>query len=286
MDDRYSQIQTIENISEVLKNEDFLNTYFDEISQLMNFILDPSEVEYVTYDINGATVMGLFVKISKCYNEIISSLTNNKGDVLIWLFRPLYEAFVLLKYLILKGEDSQRHYRLVSYKNRFKILDECKRRNNGLDKVMLTKFYNAIKIDGFSEIDFEKEEAKKNQKKWKLDGKSFYEIHKEVESPENYSYVYGFLSEITHSSWSEIRQFELEQNTDGRFFAKLTYNDKVDRIVFSIIDIVLDIAAKFLNWSNREKEIVLLSEHIRISNLLNDYVLNNYETNHEMYLTQ
>jgi len=287
IESKYCEIKTIDDISAALKIDDFFNDYLKELSELTSYIIDPSKEDCISYSINDGTIAGLFVKIVKCHNEIITAYLNKKGDVVMWLSRPLYEAFVLMKYLIMKGKDSQRNYRLVSYRNRFKRLVECKMRNSGIDKVMLTKFSDAIKVDGFLEIDFEREDSQPTGKKWRLDGKNFSEIHREVENPNIYSYVYGTLSEFIHGGWGEARQFNLRQCSEDKFIAKLEYYDNMEiRFITPTNSIVLEAAAEFLNWSEREDEVVILKEHIRIDNLLNQYILNNYETNHEMYLTK
>jgi hypothetical protein len=284
---KYFKIKTIDDISVALKTDIFFNDYLKELSELTSYIIDPSKENCISYSINDGTIVGLFVKIVKCHNEIITAYLNKKGDVLMWLSRPLYEAFVLMKYLIVNGKDSQRNYRLVSYRNRFKRLAECKMRNSAIDKVMLTKFYDAIKVDGFSEIDFETEDKQPKSKKWKLDGKNFGELHREVENPNTYSYVYGTLSEFIHSGWGEARQYNLKQCSENKFIAKLEYYDNLEiQYITPINSIVLEAAVEFLKWNEREDEVVILKEHIRINNLLNQYISNNYETNHEMYLTK
>jgi len=287
IESKYCKIKNIDDISDALKTGIFFNNYLKELSELTSYIIDPSKEDCISYCINDGTIAGLFVKIVKCHNEIITAYLNKKGDVVMWLTRPLYEAFVLMKYLIVKGKDSQRNYRLISYRNRYKRFAECKKRNSGIDKVMLTKFNVAIKVDGFSEIDFEREDSQPTGKKWKLDGKNFNELHREVEDQNSYSYVYGTLSEFIHSGWGEVRQFSLTQYSEDKFIAKLEYYDNMEiRFITPTNSIVLEAAAEFLNWSEREDEVIILKEHIRIDNLLNQYILNNYETNHEMYLTK
>ena len=287
IESKYCEIKTIDDISAALKTDDFFNDYLKELSELTSYIIDPSKEDCISHSINDGTIAGLFVKIVKCHNEIITAYLNKKGDVLMWLTRPLYEAFVIMKYLIVKGKDSQRNYRLVSYRNRFKRFAECRMRNSSIDKVMLTKFYDAIKVDGFSEIDFETEDKQPKSKKWKLDGKNFNELHREVENPNIYSYVYGTLLEFIHSGWGEARQFNLKQCLEDKFIAKLEHYDNMEiRFITPTNSIVLEAAAEFLNWSEREDVVIILKEHIRIDNLLNQYILNYYETNHEIYLTK
>lgn len=74
-----------------------------------------------------------------------------------------------MKYLILRGEEAQKHYRLISYRRRcknYKELEEI----GGIGQVMIDKYNNALSIDGFTLNDFEAENLKKKGRKWELDG--------------------------------------------------------------------------------------------------------------------
>ena len=63
-----------------------------------------------------------------------------------------------------------------------------------------TKFLELLKADGFTIEDLE------NNKKWKLDGKSFKQLQQELDNEELYSSVYGMASDPIHSDWGEISQ--------------------------------------------------------------------------------
>src|SRR5262249_304563 len=59
------------------------------------------------------------------------------------------------------------------------------------------------------------EVQKKNR--WRIQGKSFYEIFAEVEHANLYAATYGMLSESIHGSWNESMDFCLAKNEDGTF---------------------------------------------------------------------
>jgi Family of unknown function (DUF5677) len=56
---------------------------------------------------------------------------------------------------------------------------------------------------------------KKNR--WRIQGKSFYDIFSEVEHANLYAATYGMMSESIHGSWNESMDWCLVRNEDGTF---------------------------------------------------------------------
>lgn len=284
---KYIQIKTIEDIELALKDEDFIKEFSSELLLITEKTIDPLEDDTYVYDPNQATVAGLFIKLYKYFKLILNAYEKCEYDTTILTSRPLYEAFVIMKYLILKGEESQRHYRLVSYKRRFKKLQEFEKLG-GFGQVMLEKIKHAMEIDGFSKEDFEQEDNKPkgNGRKWNLDGKNFSEIHKEVEDSSTYPYVYGMLSEVIHSGWGDIRQMHLTWCEGGQAIPKMDFYANNDiRIIVPILSIMIEAIEEFLICKERKKEIMLSEEHKRINKLLQQYIFRNYEESPEEYIT-
>lgn len=61
------------------------------------------------------------------------------------------------------------------------------------------------------------DQQKKNR--WKIQGKSFYDIFAEVEHANLYAATYGMMSESIHGSWNESMDWCLVKNEDGTFSA-------------------------------------------------------------------
>ncbi|MBK9015769.1 MAG: hypothetical protein IPM82_17840 [Saprospiraceae bacterium] len=116
------------------------------------------------------------------------------------------------------GEESQRNFRLVSYRARFeniKKLKELDDSDHPIIKRQLLKLKTKLQTDGFTIDDLEAESKKKN--KWKLDGKSFWKIHSEVDFEDLYSFIYGVGSDAVHGNWQEIFDFHLTRKDTGYF---------------------------------------------------------------------
>lgn len=282
--EKYGNIETVADLEIALGNHDFFKEFSDELLMIIKLTIDPSIDNTYVYEVNNATVAGLFTKIYKYYLLLLKAHEDGNYETVALISRPLYEAFVIMKYLILKGENSQKHYRLISYRRRYQQMQEL-RRSGGVGQVMLEKLRYAMEIDAFQLQDFEEEDKKKKGRKWELDGKNFSEIHKEVEDSRTYAYVYGMISEVVHSGWGDIRQMHLIWDENKLAMPKIEfYQNKDFRIVVPISAIMIDAAEKFLIWHERESEMIFINEHKRINNLFTMLIFKNYKEDPDKYI--
>ena len=68
-------------------------------------------------------------------------------------------------------------------------------------------------LEGLTTQDFY--EQKKNR--WRIQGKTFYDIFSEMEHADLYACTYGMMSESIHGSWNESMDWCLAKNEDGSF---------------------------------------------------------------------
>lgn len=281
-------IDNIEKLEVEFQKGDFIGYFSNELIIQLLKTIDPFEEKAYMYPPNDATVVGLFTKIYKHFDLLLKAHNRSENETVFMLCRPIYEAFVIFKYLILHGEDSQKHYRLISYRRRYEILKELEesKEYGEYGKVIVYKIKSAIEEDGFSIKDFEEESSKKGKgKKWQLDGKTFADIHKEVECSGTYTYIYGLFSDIIHSGWGDIRQLHLLHYERNYYTPKLDINNYDDtRIINPIISILLESVTIFLEWSKREDELNVYDDFKRVNNLISNYIMNKYETNPDNYL--
>ena len=284
MIDKYRNIKTINDIEVALNNENFIIEFSSELSFILEKTIDPLEDKTYIYDRDQATIVGLLVKQYKYFNLIVKAFINSEYDTNCLISRPLYEAFVIMKYLIIKGKESQRHFRLVSYRRRYKQLQELEN-IKGIGEVMLKKTKHALEIDGFSISDLGAEKNKQGGRKWELDGKNFLEIHKEVENTETYPYMYGMMSEVIHSGWGDIRQLHLTWCEGNMAVPNIDFYKNNDiRTIVPILALMIEAIEEFLKWSERESENSIHEEHKRVTTLLLQYIFNNYNENPDKYL--
>lgn len=235
------------------KTEEELNKYIiqycNDLSELVDLLshLINNETHPNYYNLNEATIVGSITRIIKLYKEIIHNYELNKSEILALFVRPFYESFIISKYLIRNGEESQRNFRIVSYKSRFDNFKILNNQNNLIIKRQLFKLNAKLKEDGFTISDLEKEDKK--SQKWKLDGKSFWKIHSEVDFTEMYSFIYGVGSDSVHGNWQEIIDFHLTEKGKG-YFGFLNYEKCDCRAVITINTILIESILEFLEWNN------------------------------------
>lgn len=94
-------------------------------------------------------------------------------------------------------------YRKCSYKSRLRILCDLQIRSSfyatKAGKRILKSVQEKMEFENLTTQDFDAQ--RKNR--WKLQGKPFYEIFKEVEHEDFYACTYGMMSESIHGSWNE-----------------------------------------------------------------------------------
>ena len=120
----------------------------------------------------------------------------------------------------------------------------------------ITLFHQSLfqsTADGFTIEDLE------NNKKWKLDGKSFKQLQQELDNEELYSSVYGMASDPIHSDWGEISQLHLiANNEEGVMCANKDYNSSHYRYIIPFVMIPIDATIAYIQWIKEELEITLL----------------------------
>lgn len=251
---KYSKI----DLSEFSKSEIELNNLIIKFSKDLGELIDilsrviNHEKHPNYYNLNESTIVGSITRIVKLYQEYIKYQELNKLEIQSLFARPMYESFIIAKYLIKNGPESQRNFRLVSYRARhqnFKKLMELNDNEHPIIKRQLLKLETKLKVDGFTIEDLELEDNKPNNKKWKLDGKSFWKINSEVDNKDLYSFIYGVGSDAVHGNWQEIFDFHLTRK-EGGFFGFLNYEKCDCRVIVPMNSIVIESLLEFLNWND------------------------------------
>lgn len=249
------------SLNEISASEELLNDFLIELSRDLGDLIDSLSRVHNTeshpnyYSLNESTVVGSVIRIIKLFKESVNFYQQNKLELLSQFIRPMYESFIIAKYLMRNGENSQRNFRLTSYRARyenFKKLYELKDGIHPLIQRQLAKLNTKLEVDAFTIEDLIKESKKK--KAWKLDGKSFWKIHKEVDNKDLYSFIYGVGSDAVHGSWQEIVDFHLTRKEEG-YFGFLNFEKCDCRILVPLNSIVIECMQEFAVWnetSNKE----------------------------------
>jgi hypothetical protein len=169
------------------------------------------------YSLNDAPIIGLLVRIWKLLKETIRYHTENNAEFIAIFQRVLLETAVTATYLLKHKAAVLEDYRKCSYKDRLRIIRNVKNRSaftqTKAGQRLLRSVQEKMSLEGFSENDFS--EQKKN--KWKLQGKSFFDIFTDLYPEEMYSCSFGMMSESVHCSWNDSMDWCLQKNDDDTF---------------------------------------------------------------------
>jgi hypothetical protein len=203
-----------------LDNPDSINelatTFYKDVAEIYDCLTRIKHIERNPsgYSLNDAPIMGLLVKVWKLMKEIVSYYEAENAEIISIMERPLIESAVTASYLLKSDASVIEDYRKISYKDRLRILRECDEGNPFFETKAGKRLYKAVteklEIEGFDKNSFSVQ--KKNR--WKLQGKSFFDIFKEVEDPKLYTYTFGIMSESIHASWNDSLDWCLARNED------------------------------------------------------------------------
>lgn len=216
---RYSQ----DYVREFLDTPDAINGYalafYKDVSEIYDAITRIKNVERnpTGFSLNDAPILGLLVRVWKLLKQALRYYEEENAEFTAILERPIIEASVVATYLLSSNDDVIEDYRRCSYKDRLKILRDLKNGSAFLEtkagQRLVVSVREKLDMEGFNEDSFGAQ--KKN--KWRMQGKSFYNIFDEVVGGELYASSYGMMSESIHGSWNESMDWGLIRNDDGTF---------------------------------------------------------------------
>lgn len=185
---------------------------YDTFTRLRNVERNPTGFSF-----DDAPILGLLVRMWKLLKEIVAYYEADNGELVGVLDRIFFEAAVTAHFLMLGDSARIEDYRKCSYRHRLRMLKEAGEDRPFYDtkagKRLVASIRAKLDAEGFAPSDFTKQ--KKNR--WKVEGKSFYEILEEVHSSDLYPMTFGIMSESVHGSWNEAMDFCLVTNSDGTF---------------------------------------------------------------------
>lgn len=197
----------------------FALDFYKDVAEIYDCLTRIKNVERnpTGFSFHDAPILGLLVRVWKLLKEIIKYYEQDNAEIISILERPLIEASVIASYLLTNSPDVIEDYRKCSYKDRLRILRDFENGSAFLESKsgqrLLKTIGEKMKFEKLTPQDFDIQ--KKNR--WRIQGKSFYDIFKEVEHADLYTSTYGMMSESIHGSWNESMDWCLNKNEDGTF---------------------------------------------------------------------
>jgi hypothetical protein len=265
--EKYDEAFIKEGLSSVEALNKFALTFYKDVAEIYDCITRIRNIERNPrgFSLNDAPILGLLVRIWKLLKEVIRYYGENNAEIIGILERPLMEAAVVARYLMTSDQNIVEDYRKCSYKDRLRLLRNLQMGSAFYETKAGKRLIKSVR----EKMDFEKltlqdfEVQKKNR--WKIQGKSFYDIFAEVERVDLYAATYGMMSESIHGSWNESMDFCLNKNDDGTFSTNpfphaadirfvsptLLFTNKPYRLWLQRIDAYDKNLRKLLDWIER-----------------------------------
>jgi hypothetical protein len=203
---------------------------YDAVTRVRNIERNPSG-----FDLQDAPILGLLVRVWKLLKEVLKYYEQNNAEIISILERPLIESSVVAAYLMQGDQSVVEDYRKCSYKDRLRILRDLETGSRFFDtkagKRLLKSINEKMFNEGLTTQSFERQ--KKNR--WRLQGKSFYDIFAVIEHEDLYASTYGMMSESIHTSWNESLDYCLSRNSDGTYSTFPFYQPADIRFVSPIL---------------------------------------------------
>jgi len=194
-------------------------------------LMRPDEVErdVAGFSLYDSIIGGHMARIYKLYDQMVLSVNENKGEIVLIFQRLIFESYARMRYLTIKGEESIKSFIKTSFKadiNNYKFLKEIKKERSlsNIEKRIYYKIETRIK-----RVNLDIEDLLQNTD-WKIDGKSFYDILVFLRKNDidgynweaAYSFLFGSGSAFIHGSWYDIEYNHLQEK-NGSYLPKFSY---------------------------------------------------------------
>ncbi len=199
---------------------------YDSITRVRNLDRNPTG-----FDLSDAPILGLLVRVWKLLKEIIKYYEQDNAEIISILERPLIEASVVATYLMESADAVVEDYRKCSYKDRLRILRDLEGGSKFFETKAGQRLLQSVKRKMQDEALEASSFAEQKKNRWKIQGKTFFDIFSSVEHEHLYACTYGMMSESIHGSWNESMDYCLSRNEDGTYSAYPFYHPADVRFV-------------------------------------------------------
>jgi hypothetical protein len=218
---KYDEEYIRQNFTDVASINAFALSFYKDAAEIYDTLTRVKNVERNPngFDLDDAPILGLLVRIWKLLKEILKSYEQDNAEIISILERPLIEAAVMATYLMQSSDAVIEDYRKCSYKDRLRILRNLESGSPFFETKAGKRLLNSVQKNMLNEQLATKDFSEQKKNRWKVQGKSFYDIFALVEDGDLYACTYGIMSESIHGSWNESMGYCLLRNTDGTYSA-------------------------------------------------------------------
>ena len=183
--------------------------FFKDVAEILDILSRLRQVERNPngFSIDDAPILGLLVRTWKLLKLIIWIYKEDSAEHAAIAERSLIEVAVTATYLLRSDGSTLEDYRRCSYRNRFRILQEAASEPEYFrlqpGQRLLRSINEKLRLEGLDEHSFEEQIGND----WRVQGKTFHQIFKEVIGEDLYAVAYGTFSESVHGLLEDVRSF-------------------------------------------------------------------------------
>ena len=216
---KYDRGYLVELFASTPEADELTLAFYEDVADILDILSRLKNVERnpTGFSIDDAPILGLLVRTWKLLELIVWIYKEDSAEFAAIAERTLIEVAVTATYLLRSDKSTLEDYRRCSYRSRFRMREHAVAgsgyyRSKAGDR-LLRSINEKLAQEGLDEHDFEDQ----IRNDWRVQGKTFHAIFKEVVSEDLYPVMYGMLSESVHGSWQDVRGFSLHGNVAQGF---------------------------------------------------------------------
>lgn len=252
--------------------------FYEDVAEILDVVTRLRNVERnpTGFSVEDAPILGLLVRTWKLLKLIVWVYKEDSVEYATIAERSLVEVAVTATYLLRSDKSTLEDYRRCSYRNRFKMLKQAasgpEYHRSKAGNRLLRSINEKLALEGLDEHSFEMQ----IQNNWRVQGKSFHAIFKEVVDEDLYAAAYGASSESVHGSWQDVRSFSLRGDVARGF---LPLYEPLRESVRHISLIIPFATLPFREWAARvQLDETYIGRVLGLVDNLNGVLLGKYET--------
>ena len=216
---KYDRAYLVRLFASTLEADQLALAFYEDVAEILDILtrLRNGNRNRTGFSIDDATILGLLVRTWKLLDLIVWIYKEDSAEHAAIAERTLIEVAVTAIYLLRSDKSTLEDYRRCSYRSRFRMREhaasgsEYYRSKAG--HRLLRSINEKLAREGLDEHGFEEQIGND----WRVQGKTFHAIFKEVVGEDLYPVMYGMLSESVHGSWQDVRNFSLHGNVAQGF---------------------------------------------------------------------
>ena len=212
-----------EYVSDFIGAVDTLDRYalrfYEDVVEIYDFVtrLKHGERNPTGFSVHDAPILGLLIRTWKLLKQAIDLYKTPNAEFIFVVERSVVEAAVMATYLLNNTDSVVEDYRMCSYRNRLNILTELQSGSpfaaTKPGRRLMNSILEKLRHENLSQTSF----ARQEKNRWRIQGKTFFDVFAEVIDQDLYRTAYGMMSDSVHGSWLESVDWCLTQNKDGTF---------------------------------------------------------------------